>query len=101
MGKAVRRSEQRRIRGYTWAGPRPQWNGCGHGQPIRQLHKQFRNRRLLGESAAVSIEKSPAGFKLHFSGVYGQSCNVQRATNVSGPWSNIATLTAPSVGNVE
>jgi len=49
----------------------------------------------------VSVALDPAGIRLRFSGVPGQSYNVERALAVTGPWITIATPTASSFGLIE
>jgi hypothetical protein len=43
----------------------------------------------------------PGGVLLRFAGVPSQSYNSERARSVTGPWSTIATPTAPSGGLIE
>ena len=52
-------------------------------------------------SPSVSIERVPAGLRIRLNGTPGRSYEVQRAGAVSGPWSTIATVTAPSNGLIE
>jgi len=49
----------------------------------------------------VSIDLVPAGIRIRFTGVPGRSYNIERAIAVTGPWSTIATPTAPIQGVIE
>jgi uncharacterized delta-60 repeat protein len=49
----------------------------------------------------VGIERIPAGLRVRLIGISGRTYEVQRANSVEGPWSTIATVTAPSNGVVE
>jgi fibronectin-binding autotransporter adhesin len=49
----------------------------------------------------LSIEIIPLGIRIRFTGVPGQIYNIERAPNVTGPWSTNATLTASTNGIVE
>ena len=51
--------------------------------------------------APVAIGLVPGGVRLRFTGVPGQSYQVQRAPAVTGPWSTNATPTAPVGGLVD
>jgi len=50
---------------------------------------------------AVLIAMVPEGIHIHFTGVPGSSYNIERATAATGPWSTIATPTAPLDGLIE
>ncbi len=49
----------------------------------------------------VSIDLVPTGLCLRFTGVPGRSYTIERAPAVNGPWSTLATPTAPLGGLVE
>ena len=49
----------------------------------------------------ISIALVPAGIRLRFTGVPGHSYNLERAPAVTGPWSTLATPTAPISGLLE
>ena len=49
----------------------------------------------------VSIALVPAGVRLRFTGVPGESYTIQRAPTVTGMWSDLATLLAPASGLLE
>jgi hypothetical protein len=49
----------------------------------------------------VSIAMVPTGVHLRFTGVPGHSYTVERALTVTGPWSSLATPTAPLDGLIE
>jgi len=51
--------------------------------------------------SAVAIEPVPSGVRLSYTGTAGQSYSIQRAPAVSGPWSTLATPTAPLNGLIE
>lgn len=47
------------------------------------------------------INVNPGDLRLRMNGAPGRSYELQRASSVSGPWSTIATLTAPGNGVIE
>ncbi len=49
----------------------------------------------------VSAALVPAGVRLRFTGVTGRSYNLERAPAVTGPWTTLATPTAPPGGLIE
>ena len=49
----------------------------------------------------LSIALDPAGIHLRFTGVASHAYNIERAPAVTGPWSTIATPTAPPGGLIE
>jgi outer membrane protein assembly factor BamB len=49
----------------------------------------------------VSIELSPNGTRIRFTGVTGRTYTIERAPSVTGPWSTIATPTTPVNGIIE
>jgi hypothetical protein len=49
----------------------------------------------------VSVDLVPSGFCIRFTGVPGRTYNIERAAAVTGPWSTIATPTAPPNGIIE
>src|SRR4029079_2320619 len=49
----------------------------------------------------VSLEPTPNGYRIRFAGIPGDSYQIQRATSVTGPWTTLATLTAPLHGIIE
>ena len=49
----------------------------------------------------VFVDLVPAGVRLRFTGVPGHTYNIERALAVSGPWSIIATPTAPLNGVID
>jgi hypothetical protein len=49
----------------------------------------------------VSLEPTPNGFLIRFAGIPGRSYDVQRATNLTGPWTTLAALVAPPHGIFE
>jgi len=49
----------------------------------------------------LAVSASPNGFGLRFSGTGGRSYEIQRADNVLGPWTTIATVVAPSYGIID
>jgi hypothetical protein len=49
----------------------------------------------------LSIDLVPTGIRICFTGVPGRIYNIERALAVTGPWSTIATTTAPPQGIVE
>ena len=49
----------------------------------------------------VSITLVPTGVHLQFTGVAGHSYNIERAPAVTGPWSTLATPTAPLDGLID
>jgi hypothetical protein len=49
----------------------------------------------------VSIALVSTGVHIRFNGVPGHSYNIERALAVTGPWSTLATLTAPIQGIME
>ena len=49
----------------------------------------------------VAIKRVPTGLRLRFTGVPGRSYKVERAPAVTGPWSTLATPTAPPGGLIE
>ncbi len=49
----------------------------------------------------VSIVTVPSGVRIRFTGVPGRTYNIERALAVTGPWSTIATPTAPLNGITE
>ena len=51
-----------------------------------------------GAARVQSIAYSPAGVTVYFAGVPGWSYTIQRATSISGPWSNLQTTNAPPAG---
>jgi hypothetical protein len=46
----------------------------------------------------VSIRVVPVGIELQFAGIPGRLYRIQRATSATGPWSDLANLTAPIYG---
>jgi uncharacterized delta-60 repeat protein len=53
------------------------------------------------DSPSVSIERISTGLRVRMNGLAGRTYEVQRAGNVDGPWSTIATVTAPGSGLIE
>ena len=51
--------------------------------------------------SAVAIEAVPSGLRLRFTGTAGQSYSIQRAPTITGPWSTLATPTAPPSGLIQ
>jgi hypothetical protein len=49
----------------------------------------------------LSIALVPTGIRIRFPGVPGRSYNIERAFAVTGPWSTLATPTAPIQGIIE
>ncbi len=49
----------------------------------------------------VSVALVPNGVRLRFTGVPGESYVIERSLNVTGPWSTLATPTAPIGGDIE
>jgi hypothetical protein len=49
----------------------------------------------------VLLTPSPNGYLVRFAGVPGRSYDIQRATNVSGPWTTLVTAVAPLHGIIE
>ena len=49
----------------------------------------------------IAIALIPEGIRLRFTGIPGHSYNIQRAPAVTGPWSILATPTAPFSGFIE
>jgi hypothetical protein len=49
----------------------------------------------------VSIAMVPTGVRISFTGVPDHSYNIERAPAITGPWSAIATNTAPASGLIE
>ena len=54
-----------------------------------------------GTLPPISIELSPGGIRLRFTGTPGHSYNIERAPSVTGPWSIINTQTAPASSLLE
>ena len=55
----------------------------------------------LDNSPSVSIERVPAGLRIRLNGTPGRTYELQRAASIAGPWTTIATVTAPSDGVIE
>jgi hypothetical protein len=55
----------------------------------------------LNGTVGPAISIVPAGYYIRFTGLPGTSYDIQRAPNVNGPWSTIATVVAPQSGMVE
>jgi hypothetical protein len=49
----------------------------------------------------VLIDLVPTGIRLRFTGIPGRSYNIERAPAITGPWSTLATPTAPESGLLE
>jgi hypothetical protein len=49
----------------------------------------------------ISIELIPVGVRIHFTGVPGRCYSIEHAPAVTGPWSTLATPTAPPGGLIE
>jgi uncharacterized delta-60 repeat protein len=50
---------------------------------------------------AVTIERFPTGVRIRFTGESGRSYRIERAPAVTGPWTTLATPTAPIGGIIE
>jgi hypothetical protein len=50
---------------------------------------------------AVAIERVPTGIRIRFTGVLGHTYSIERAPAITGPWTTIATPTAPIQGIIE
>ena len=49
----------------------------------------------------VAIDPAPSGIRLRFTGLPGHSYNIERAPAVTGPWSTLATTSAPLGGLID
>ena len=49
----------------------------------------------------LTVKPDDGGYILRFSGVPGSDYRLQRAASVTGPWSDLATNTAPASGLIE
>jgi CTP:phosphocholine cytidylyltransferase-like protein len=49
----------------------------------------------------ISIALVPGGVRLRFTGIPGRSYTIERAPAVTGPWSTVATPSAPASGLIE
>ncbi|MEI7728694.1 MAG: Ig-like domain-containing protein [Verrucomicrobiota bacterium] len=49
----------------------------------------------------VAINPAPSGFNVGFAGDPGVTYYVQRATSLSGPWTNVVTIVAPAHGIIQ
>ena len=78
--------------------PRPQRDGCHYRFFRRGDYATVVYRENL---PPVSIELVPTGVRLRFTGVPGRSYTIERAPAVTGPWSTLATPTAPPGGLIE
>jgi T5SS/PEP-CTERM-associated repeat protein len=67
------------------------------------FHGQFiNNGQILNSNTQLAIERDGSGgIFIRFTGAPDVSCRLQRAPSVNGPWSSIATYTAPASGSVE
>ena len=50
---------------------------------------------------AVAIAASGNGFRIRFAGAPGQTYELQRASVITGPWTTLTTMVAPSYGIIE
>jgi alpha-glucosidase len=78
----------------------------GAGTPSGGLDFKFTNLAITTSPSTpspsmLSVNETVAGWNFHFPVAPGYSYRLQRATNVSGPWTNLGILTGPATGIAE
>src|SRR5207249_3742429 len=79
------------LRKLSWTTARPTSTGRS------STTAQFRSQTFTSPSSATAA----AGFFIRYTGAPDVAYRLQRAASVTGPWSGLATNTAPASGLIE